>query len=346
MANISTFGYVRSETLVKWAIIFIYVQVVVAVIGMISGYMEYNLLQDYANNIFQTEAAAKAAGDSNDLRQVIVFWVQAFTYIGTAVLILRWIYRANANVHELGATNMTYSPVMSVVWFFVPIMGLWKPYQAMLQIWKASVEPVNWKSAKGHPIVGTWWALWMGTVFIGFISLAMAHRAHDISSAVDANLVEIMSDFSTVLSTLAMLMYPSTLGQIYDNEFLVSADDDALTLPELLNTVSDAVWTELDDKSDGQFSARKPMISSLRRNLQREHMGLLIDLSSTSSSFTAAYKPISDLSLEKLRQIKSRADRLLKSKGRKLDEYTSAHLKDVSSRIKKVMSSHYVAGRL
>jgi len=65
MGNISTLGYVRSETLVKWAIIFIYVQVVVAVIGMASGYMEYSLLQDYANDIFQSEAAAKVAGDSN-----------------------------------------------------------------------------------------------------------------------------------------------------------------------------------------------------------------------------------------------------------------------------------------
>jgi len=213
MGNISTFGYIRSETLVKWAIIFIYVQVVVAVIGMASGYMEYSLLQDYANDIFQSEAAAKAAEDSNDLRQVLVFWVQAFTYIVTAVLILKWIYRANTNVQELGATNMTYSPVMSVVWFFVPVMGLWKPYQAMLQIWKASFVPVNWKSAKGHPIVGIWWALWMGTVFISFTSLAMAHRAHDMSSAVDANMVEIMSDFSTVLSTLAMLMLIKRIHQ-------------------------------------------------------------------------------------------------------------------------------------
>ena len=101
---------------------------------------------------------------------------------------------------------MTFSPAMSVVWFFVPVMGLWKPYQAMMQIWKASYEPVNWRSAKGHPVVVTWWLLWLGTVFISFVSLWMAHRANDINSAMDSNVVEMMSDFSTALSTLAMLM--------------------------------------------------------------------------------------------------------------------------------------------
>jgi len=49
-------------------------------------------------------------------------------------------------------------------------------------------------------------------------------------------------------STLANLMYPTTLRRIYDNEFLVSADEDAITLPELLDTVADAIWSELDTK--------------------------------------------------------------------------------------------------
>jgi hypothetical protein len=206
MGNISSLGYVRSEKLVMWVIAFICIQVVVAIVGMVSGYMEYGLLQDYANNVFTSEVAAKVAGESNDFRQTAVFWTQATVYLITAIFILKWIYRANSNARELGATNMTFSPTMSVVWFFVPIMGLWKPYQAMMQIWKASYEPVNWKAAKGHLVVPTWWALWLGTVFIGFISLAMAHRASDINSAVDANLVEMLSDFITVLSTMAMLM--------------------------------------------------------------------------------------------------------------------------------------------
>ncbi len=147
-------------------------------------------------------------------------------------------------------------------------------------------------------------------------------------------------------SVLSLLMYPSTLSRIYDNEFLVSGDQDALTLPELLSTISKAVWGELDAKYDKKFTAREPMISSLRRNLQRVHMELLIELSESGASFSAAQKPISDLALQQLRQIKGRADRMSRNQADKLDEYTAAHLKDVSTRIKKALGAHYVIGSL
>ncbi len=206
MANISTLGYVHSEKLVMWLTLFIIMQAVAAIVGMVSGYMDYSWLQAYSNGVFTSEEVAKSSAEFNDLFKVLIFWVQATIYIITAVLILMWIYRANYNVHELGATNMTFNPVMSVVWFFVPVMGLWKPYQAMLQLWMASHEPVNWKSAKSHPVVLTWWLLWLATIAIGFVSLEMAQRAVDNSTASQASMVEMLSDFVTLLSTLAMLM--------------------------------------------------------------------------------------------------------------------------------------------
>jgi hypothetical protein len=145
-------------------------------------------------------------------------------------------------------------------------------------------------------------------------------------------------------STLANLMYPTTLRQIYDNEFLVPADEDALTLPELLDTVSKAVWSELEQKPDKKYTIRKPMVSSLRRNLQREHLERLIDLSKVESRGTAAYKPISDLVLEQLRQIKEcKIDNILNAdNNNNLDTYTRAHLKDASMQIKKALEAQYV----
>lgn len=213
MGNISTLGYIHSEKLVKWVMIFICLQAAMAVVGMVSGYMEYSLLQDYADDVFQSEAMARAAGDSNDLRQAIVVWTQILITTISAVFILKWIYRANYNAHELGASNMTFSPAMSVGWFFVPIMVLWKPYQSMVQIWKASHEPVNWRSAKGHPIVGIWWALFVVTVVIGCVSYVMVQRASDISTAVDAVLVKMVSDFSALSLTLVMLILMKRINQ-------------------------------------------------------------------------------------------------------------------------------------
>jgi len=59
-----------------------------------------------------------------------------------------------------------------------------------------------------------------------------------------------------------MLMNPTTMGRVYDNEFLTPADEDMITLPEILGDIRSAVWSELENAKEGAFTARKPMISS------------------------------------------------------------------------------------
>ncbi len=148
-------------------------------------------------------------------------------------------------------------------------------------------------------------------------------------------------------SVLARMMFPTTLGRIYDNEFLVEPDQDAFTLPELLDSLTDAIWLELDQMPTQSYTARKPFVSSLRRNLQRQHIELLIDLAQAGTFNVAAYKPISDLVLDQLTQIsESRIERVLQTRQGRLDPYTGAHLRDVNMRIKKALDAQYIIQRL
>lgn len=172
-----------------------------------------------------------------------------------------------------------------------------------------------------------------------------------------------MSSFSFVLSdstwpihdrimgiqanVLAMMMYPTTLRRIYDNEFLVPADEDALTLPELLDTISNEIWSELDQEPSKKYTAREPMISSLRRNLQHEHLELLIELTKSDYFGTAAYKPIANLVMEKLRYIKEKKiGRISEEQMANLDPYTRAHLQDAGLQIQKALDAQYVYKQL
>lgn len=143
-------------------------------------------------------------------------------------------------------------------------------------------------------------------------------------------------------STLTMLLNPTTLRRVYDNEFLVPAEDDALTLPELLSQVSKAIWTELKSSPDKEFTARKPMISSLRRNLQQEHLQRLVDLVTPRNGGNEANKPISDLAMLELKQIQAATNRVLSEGEDKVDPYTKAHLTKIQDQIKKVLDSQYI----
>ena len=142
-------------------------------------------------------------------------------------------------------------------------------------------------------------------------------------------------------SALTLLMNPTTLRRVYDNELRLAADVDTLTLPELLSAINTEVWSELAaDCPDGR-NDREPMISSLRRNLQREHMQRLVDLILGSSDDTAAHKPISNLARMELRELSSNIESSLDKCGKKMDAYTKAHLAETKERIDRALEAGY-----
>jgi hypothetical protein len=165
----------------------------------------------------------------------------------------------------------------------------------------------------------------------------------DWASALDDSTWPIHDRIMGIQATiLANLMYPTTLRRIYDNEFLVPADEDALTLAELLDTITNEIWSELNQESGKKYTARSPMISSLRRNLQREYLELMIDLTRSDYMGTSAYKPIANLVMDKLRQVKDNIDNVMDNNGDNLDPYTKAHLKDASLQIEKALEAQYI----
>ncbi|MEO9591614.1 zinc-dependent metalloprotease [Rhodopirellula bahusiensis] len=145
-------------------------------------------------------------------------------------------------------------------------------------------------------------------------------------------------------STLTLIMNPTTLRRVYDNELRLPAETDALTLPELLNTVSDAVWEELDQPCPEDRNDRKPMITSLRRNLQREHIQRLVDLVLEEGQDTAAYHPISNLARMQLRTLSSRMGSTIEKCGNKMDAYSLAHLTECKERVERALEAGYTYG--
>jgi hypothetical protein len=144
-------------------------------------------------------------------------------------------------------------------------------------------------------------------------------------------------------SMLTAIMNPTTLRRVYDNEFIVAPDEDALTLHEVVTTVTDAVWEELDGDVSKRYSVREPMISSMRRNLQAEHVDRLIDLTMPGGMFGAAARPISTLSRMTLTDLNEQIDTVLDgASANRLDPYTQAHLMEVSQKIEKALDADYI----
>jgi hypothetical protein len=150
-------------------------------------------------------------------------------------------------------------------------------------------------------------------------------------------------------SVLTMVMNPTTLGRVFDNEYRVPADQDMITVPEVLNTVTDSIWTEVQAGKSGSFTERKPMISSLRRNLQREQLERLIDLTLPAGLSGSAANAVATVATTKLRELHGQIVAIAgeggdKAKGKPsgLDMYSYAHLSEARERIEKALDAIYI----
>lgn len=103
---------------------------------------------------------------------VIIFSILGI--ITTSVMLI-WFYKASKNIQSFGAKGVT-SPIMAVVWWFVPILNFWKPYYLALEIYKASNPRIilskgnEWKDFSSPKVVKLWWVLGIFFLFAYYIA--------------------------------------------------------------------------------------------------------------------------------------------------------------------------------
>ncbi len=136
--------------------------------------------------------------------------------------------------------------------------------------------------------------------------------------------------------TMTLLLNPTRLRRILDNEVRTPAGADALTVPEVLNALQAAVWSA-PERARG-YTARNPMFSGIRRNLQREHLDRLIDLARGMRWPNASGATITTLAREQLREVRKRIEGYGSVNS---DDYTRAHLNDAKDRIDQALEAAY-----
>ncbi|MDG9929665.1 MULTISPECIES: DUF4328 domain-containing protein [unclassified Pseudomonas] len=216
-------GFIDPTTLTQWVKRFIYVQMLVAVVSIVSGNMEYQLLQDYENGVYASQEQAVADGEANDRRQQVIAILYMIVFVISGVLILKWIHRANYNARQLGASAMKFTPGWSVGWFFVPIFSLWKPYQAMAEIWRASDSPDDPSQAGQNSILAWWWGAWLANGFISQAAMRLTLAAEEIPALKNANLVYQASDVAYLVLAVVTLMLVNSIDQAQTEQALTRA---------------------------------------------------------------------------------------------------------------------------
>ncbi len=73
---------------------------------------------------------------------------------------------------------MHFSPAGAVAWYFCPILNLWKPFQAMQDVWWGSQPPTSDdRPPRGSALVLLWWGLHVAAVVFPLANIFAASRA-------------------------------------------------------------------------------------------------------------------------------------------------------------------------
>ncbi|WP_414552131.1 zinc-dependent metalloprotease [Anabaena sp. CCY 0017] len=125
---------------------------------------------------------------------------------------------------------------------------------------------------------------------------------------------------------LRSLLDGDRLNRLRDIE-LKSPPGEALSIPELFDTLQQSIWTEV-------LAPEKPQtISSIRRSLQQEHLNILLEIILHPTDTPEDGRTIA---WYKICQLQKAIDINLKEFGAKLDIYTIAHLQFASDRVSAV----------
>ena len=135
----------------------------------------------------------------------VVGAAQFLVFLITGVVILRWIYRARECVDALDATGMHLTPGWSIGWYFVPIANLWKPFQALNEIWKPSSEPRSWSAQPTPALLRWWWGFWLLASALGQAVYRLSGYAKTLEEFQTLSLVSIASSVTDILLSITLM---------------------------------------------------------------------------------------------------------------------------------------------
>lgn len=195
--------YATARSRAMWAVGFLVLVTLLSLGSAASTWLQTDLLQRVKVGTFLADDITQ-----HETREDMLGLALLAASIGSMIAFLMWMHRANRNLRSLGAANPRFTPGWVVGWWFIPIFSLFRPYQAMREIWLASdpgdlvnTENTPWLRP-GAAVVGWWWALFLLMHVTGLISGQFASRAEAIDELILSSRISIADSLITVPAAL------------------------------------------------------------------------------------------------------------------------------------------------
>ncbi len=103
----------------------------------------------------------------------LVYALFAVAMVIAIVVVAMWIHGAHANLRAAGMIGLEFTPGWAVGWYFIPIANLFKPFQAMRELWNRSLAEDEGFGQDTPSRLKTWWGTWIAGNIVSNIGVRL-----------------------------------------------------------------------------------------------------------------------------------------------------------------------------
>lgn len=116
---------------------------------------------------FMTDLASRIGPTAYDL----VSLISSVAMLATMLIVAGWIHRAHANLQLADLPGLEFTPNWALGWYLVPIACLFKPFQAMQELYRNSVPHTDGDTGSTNNTIVLWWTGWIAGSVVGFFGI-------------------------------------------------------------------------------------------------------------------------------------------------------------------------------
>ena len=147
----------------------------------------------------------------------LVVWLVVFVVTGIVWCV--WQHRAQRNAIELAYGKLEFTPGWAVGWWFVPIANLFKPFQTVRELWKASHGGYDGRIVPTWSVIGWWWGLWLGAnVLERFV--VRSGSMDSLSDLIRSDTWEIVANGVMVVAAILAIMIVRSIVALQERSLL------------------------------------------------------------------------------------------------------------------------------
>src|SRR5205085_6640413 len=146
----------RTSGLATALVALVAVQIALITAEIVARYVQVDILRELqANGAVTQHTLDRADGWVSG-----TVAVDGLAFVATIVIWCIWQHHAQANAVVLSGGGLRFTPGWAVGWWFMPVANLWKPFQTVRELWKAS-HGGGWRTIATWSLLGWWWATWL-----------------------------------------------------------------------------------------------------------------------------------------------------------------------------------------